>query len=597
MTCKGHWLNRGRLGRLALMAVATTSLGLTAGAWGQQEDTYRGTMEPSRSSDRSTYQSRDQYGGSSSYQTTTARSWPTSETRVRQATLLIGKQVRNWSNEDLGDVVDLAISRSEGKVVYAVVARRETAGTSGQRGMGGMMGGGQMGGMMGGGQMGGMMGERAAEERRESPREEAREQRAEERGGQRLSAAGERLIAVPFEALRLTSDNEYFILDIPKSRFDRLPAFEQDRWPSNPNMTLSSQLLGMGQERISQPLGFERGESQSRGGYESDQSRSDQFGRESDRFGEQRSGYGRETESDRVGGRATGRQGTVDWSSEPNLRWTNKVSRLIGADVSSRQGQDLGRIENLAIDLREGRIAYVILAVNQSSVQTRDELVALPWQTLRLDRQQARFVANVDPQTLRQARSFSRQNIPDLSNPEFGRQVYRTFGEEPYWAVYGYEVFPVEPIERGQRRGGMQREEMRREEMGPRGEMRGEGRMQTYSQLYNSDREQTFTGRVTNIRRVQPMAGLPDILEIQVQREGGQTANVQLGPASLVQDRLNLRQDSQVQVIGAQTTIDGQQVILARQLTIDGQTYQLRDRTGQPTWENLTPTGGTRTTP
>ncbi len=43
---------------------------------------------------------------------------------------------------------------------------------------------------------------------------------------------GDKLFAVPWSALTLDTDNECFILDVPKERLDSAPGFDKDHWPS-----------------------------------------------------------------------------------------------------------------------------------------------------------------------------------------------------------------------------------------------------------------------------------------------------------------------------------------------------------------------------
>ncbi len=51
---------------------------------------------------------------------------------------------------------------------------------------------------------------------------------------------GEKLFAVPWDALKLDTVNECFVLDIAKERFEAAPGFDKDDWPNMANETWAS---------------------------------------------------------------------------------------------------------------------------------------------------------------------------------------------------------------------------------------------------------------------------------------------------------------------------------------------------------------------
>ncbi len=46
---------------------------------------------------------------------------------------------------------------------------------------------------------------------------------------------GDKLFAVPWEALSVDEDNERFVMDIDKSVLENAPGFDKNDWPSSPN--------------------------------------------------------------------------------------------------------------------------------------------------------------------------------------------------------------------------------------------------------------------------------------------------------------------------------------------------------------------------
>lgn len=98
------------------------------------------------------------------------------------ADTLIGDSVVNGSDEDLGDIKEIMLDMQTGQVAYAVLA------------------------------FGGFLG------------------------------MGEKLFAVPWQALHLDTVNKRFVLNIDKERLKTAPGFNKDAWPDMSDMTWASQI-------------------------------------------------------------------------------------------------------------------------------------------------------------------------------------------------------------------------------------------------------------------------------------------------------------------------------------------------------------------
>ena len=88
---------------------------------------------------------------------------------------LVGNDVYNLQDEDLGDVKDFMLDMRTGKVAYAVLS------------------------------FGGFLG------------------------------MGEKLFAVPWSALTLDTENKRFTLNVTKDRLEGAPGFDKDNWPDMAN--------------------------------------------------------------------------------------------------------------------------------------------------------------------------------------------------------------------------------------------------------------------------------------------------------------------------------------------------------------------------
>lgn len=108
------------------------------------------------------------------------------------------------------------------------------------------------------------------------------------------------------------------------------------------------------------------------------------------------------------------------------------ASTLTGDRVRNAAGEDLGKIENIMIDLPSGRVAYAVLSFG-GFLGIGDKLFAVPWSAMRIDEGEHEFVLDVDRRTLENAPGFDKNNWPDMADPAFGSSVYAHYGKTPYW--------------------------------------------------------------------------------------------------------------------------------------------------------------------
>jgi sporulation protein YlmC with PRC-barrel domain len=102
--------------------------------------------------------------------------------RLMGADTLIGDHVHNLKNEHLGTVKEIMLDMQTGRIAYVVMAS------------------------------GGVLG------------------------------IGEKLFAVPFEALSLDTSNHRMTLNIDKERIEQAPGFDKSHWPDMANQTWATEL-------------------------------------------------------------------------------------------------------------------------------------------------------------------------------------------------------------------------------------------------------------------------------------------------------------------------------------------------------------------
>jgi sporulation protein YlmC with PRC-barrel domain len=115
------------------------------------------------------------------------------------------------------------------------------------------------------------------------------------------------------------------------------------------------------------------------------------------------------------------------------FRRTLGASSLIHDRVVNLAGEDIGRIEELMIDVTTGRVAYAVLSFG-GFLGVGNKLFALPWSALTVDEAKKRFVVNVNREALDQLPGLDKDHWPDLGDLEYATGVYRQWGTSPYWS-------------------------------------------------------------------------------------------------------------------------------------------------------------------
>jgi len=108
------------------------------------------------------------------------------------------------------------------------------------------------------------------------------------------------------------------------------------------------------------------------------------------------------------------------------------ASTITGDSVRNTAGEDLGKIEELMLDLDHSRVAYAVISFG-GFLGLGDKLFAVPMEALALDAPNHQFILNVSRQTLEDAPGFDKDSWPDVADREWGASIYAHYGQEPYW--------------------------------------------------------------------------------------------------------------------------------------------------------------------
>ncbi len=342
-----------------------------------------------------------------------------SSSQIRRASHLLGAGVHNQQNEKLGDIKDLMVDLPSGRVPFAVLSS------------------------------GGLLG------------------------------VGDQLVAVPVSSFAQSTDDRTLVLNMDKQRLQSAPSFARNNWPDMNDPTWSSRVYSFyGQQpafesrttqaysstRIEEPAGAERysapatsGQPYRYGGIYAEKET------EMRRDRTPRKGLGAEdlTRNEQKTSDAESRTRSEarireEAGAEPQAHdaatihrestttqqshlaaamagKTRRASDLIGMEVKNNQNERVGEVKDLVIDLNSGRVTYAVISAG-GFLGMGDRLYAVPPSVLKRASDEQTLVFNTDKETLRAAPSFEGKNWSEATaDQRFATEVYRYYGQQPYW--------------------------------------------------------------------------------------------------------------------------------------------------------------------
>lgn len=123
-------------------------------------------------------------------------------------------------------------------------------------------------------------------------------------------------------------------------------------------------------------------------------------------------------------------------ANEGSFNNVHKANDVIGMKVMNVSNQEIGKVDNLMINLPAGRIAYVILNPDRSLALGND-YYALPPSALTLSSDRKNLVSDINKEKLAAAPHFAKNNWPTLSDPAWAAQVYQYYGKQAYFDASG----------------------------------------------------------------------------------------------------------------------------------------------------------------
>jgi sporulation protein YlmC with PRC-barrel domain len=123
------------------------------------------------------------------------------------------------------------------------------------------------------------------------------------------------------------------------------------------------------------------------------------------------------------------------------------AATLDGTKVMSSDGEHVGKISDIMLDVRNGRIAYAVLSEGGFLGMMWSNLHAIPWSALTLDTDQKCLFVDITAQRLKEEPGFDKDHWPAMADAIWGQSTYSYYNRQPYWSAT-HEVVVSDPAVR-----------------------------------------------------------------------------------------------------------------------------------------------------
>jgi sporulation protein YlmC with PRC-barrel domain len=108
------------------------------------------------------------------------------------------------------------------------------------------------------------------------------------------------------------------------------------------------------------------------------------------------------------------------------------AATLEGTQVISADGEDVGKISDIMLDVRSGRVAYAVLSEG-GFLGMGTNLHAIPWNALTLDADAKCFRVSIEAQRIKDDPGFDKDHWPSMADATWGTTVHQYYNRDPYW--------------------------------------------------------------------------------------------------------------------------------------------------------------------
>lgn len=134
-----------------------------------------------------------------------------------------------------------------------------------------------------------------------------------------------------------------------------------------------------------------------------------------------------------LGAHVVGKGGEIGAGPGPDVM---AASTLDDDKVLSTDGEQVGKVKEIMLDVQAGRIAYVVVSCG-GFLGIGEKLLAMPWSALTLDTTRKCFLLSLSSERIRNAPGFDKDNWPSMADRTWATSLHQYYGREPYWQGLG----------------------------------------------------------------------------------------------------------------------------------------------------------------
>lgn len=256
-----------------------------------------------------------------------------------------------------------------------------------------------------------------------------------------------------------------------------------------------------------------------------------------------------------------------------------RIDKIIGSRVINLQGENIGSIDNLVMDIDTGSIVYAVLEFG-GFLSFGDKLFAVPWQSLAALPVEGTFILDQSKAKLEKAPGFNKNDWPDIGGQGWGAGIYTFYHRR----VQFYSLSAAKRKDAKQRKHPFYQPYSGRVTGPYPGPVGWEG-ADPFRELFNPKTIETITAKIVKVEGSASETRWSRGIRLIIYTHAKKPVLVYLGPAWYYEGQGKaLKAGIKVTLTGSMITVDDTPMMIAIKIKEGNEELQLRDKEGNPTW-------------
>lgn len=111
--------------------------------------------------------------------------------------------------------------------------------------------------------------------------------------------------------------------------------------------------------------------------------------------------------------------------------YLRSCSSLTGTAIEDEHNNKVGKIKDVVVDVIEGTVSYVVVAVDTGFLNLGNKFFAVPVQAMEYDEVNGRFRLPITKERLENSPGFDKDDWPNEPQPEFVDTLYNYYDVAP----------------------------------------------------------------------------------------------------------------------------------------------------------------------